>query len=153
MERLIDAIKHALDERNYIAAVLLAVTIPDICGKIEYANGFHYKQWFEANMGKRYAPVNGDDAYAIRCALLHAFSQSLSEQKAHKVMENYQFTEDGAHSLGNVGMTANGHEIPNSIVLSAQQYAIDIVAAYERWRANANGTLAAFGASGIVSIH
>ena len=50
----IGSIKKSLDTGNYLAALALALSIPDICGQVEYPNlsgkghtGERYKKWFD----------------------------------------------------------------------------------------------------------
>ena len=45
---LIKEIKKSLESGNYLSALIVALTIPDICGKILYpkeTNGKRYKKW------------------------------------------------------------------------------------------------------------
>lgn len=73
--------------RNWHAALALALTVPDICGQIEFPEwagpnhtGKRYPKWFDTwvkeklfrigHAGKEY-PMSGDDCYALRNAYLH----------------------------------------------------------------------------------
>ena len=52
--RIIDEIEKALSHDLYFAALNLALTLPDICGKAEYPNlrtGERYKKWYDENCG------------------------------------------------------------------------------------------------------
>lgn len=87
MRHIIESIRASLDARNWHAALALALTIPDICGQIEYPQwagpghtGKRYPSWFNewvrerlfrvgAN-GKEF-PMSGEDCYALRNAYLH----------------------------------------------------------------------------------
>ncbi len=89
LEKL-DEIEKTLERKCYLAAVTLALTIPDICGKIKYPNekvGYRYKKWFEDYVEIYYVDHNGwdninkraknpyftsDMCYSLRCELLHA---------------------------------------------------------------------------------
>lgn len=90
MKRFTDSIRSALRERNWYAALALALAMPDICGNIDQPNagsGARYADWFDVWMGHHYrrrGPDNwpeharnhtfmtGSDCYALRCSFLHA---------------------------------------------------------------------------------
>ena len=74
----------------YNCALALALTIPDVCGKVEYphlSTSKRYKCWFD-NYAKQYFTyrttklpeetnieyvwLSADECYALRCAVLHA---------------------------------------------------------------------------------
>lgn len=57
MDNLINAIKKAMDERNWYAALYMALCLPDICGKIDEPrskSGRRYKNWFNKYLKHRY---------------------------------------------------------------------------------------------------
>lgn len=84
-------VKKALDAELYQAALALVLTIPDICGKIEfpqhkYNNKEKYIRWFDTYISQSYIPaiddegnidstrrsMNGEICYKLRCSFLHA---------------------------------------------------------------------------------
>lgn len=88
MNLIIDELRKALNNQCYLSALTLALTIPDICGKLEYpeitgigCTGKRYKKWFNEYV-KKYFTVNdpantlvyfnGKDCYALRNAILHS---------------------------------------------------------------------------------
>ncbi|MCP8851741.1 hypothetical protein [Latilactobacillus sakei] len=91
-QEIIDSINLGLNNKNYIAALGMALTIPDICGKLEYGdigNGQRYQNWYknfimsatsklewnEYPNGERFPQIKPDfDAdiiYKLRCQFLH----------------------------------------------------------------------------------
>jgi len=70
----------ALDADAQHSALALALTIPDICGSIEFPKepkvGRRYTDWCDT-WGKMLA-VSGADCYALRCAFLHSGSEEFS---------------------------------------------------------------------------
>ena len=100
MNNLTHALESAIEQKNWYAAVMLALTLPDICGKIEYPedhSGARYKKWCEkylepkythqvgpAQMEKIHTFLSGSDCYALRCALLHEGSDDITEQGARE---------------------------------------------------------------------
>lgn len=133
MDQLTSSISSSLLTGNYISAVLVAVIIPDICGKVEFKNKV-YKRWFEANMPDIYREhIGGSDAFAIRCALLHSFNNNLTEHKARERLGKFEFTLDGSHLIALRDSNLNGVSVQNTVVISAKQYSEDLMAAYAQW--------------------
>ena len=81
-------IKSILDHGLFRPALILALTIPDICGRIDYPNipddknGTRYQKWFDENITKynigevgknneRFDCFNGYMCYLLRCRMLH----------------------------------------------------------------------------------
>lgn len=80
--------------QHYKAALLLALTIPDICSKIEFPDeedlGIRYQKWFDNNVSstligehggdnKHFDCVNGYFTYQLRCKLIHGDSIDIEE--------------------------------------------------------------------------
>jgi len=87
MDHILNSIQGSVANRNWHAALALALTIPDICGQIEYPawagpgnTGRRYPEWFDnwvkeklfriGHQGKEF-PMSGTDCYALRNAYLH----------------------------------------------------------------------------------
>ena len=54
-EKILNDIENSISSQNYYAALALALTIPDICGKAEYpcckSSKFRYVAWYDINVG------------------------------------------------------------------------------------------------------
>lgn len=79
----INDIERAIDAGAYLSAMALALTIPDIFGKIcfpKLSTGERYQRWFDENIAENYAPpdetvrFNGRLCFKLRCAYLHSGS-------------------------------------------------------------------------------
>ena len=81
LEKIKD-IQRAIENRAYLAALVLALTLPDICGKIAYPGmrtSERYTKWFDEYVIKERFPegypdelkFDGRKLYKLRCALLH----------------------------------------------------------------------------------
>jgi len=108
MNNLTHALESAIEQKNWYAAVMLALTLPDICGKIEYPgehSGTRYKKWCEKYLEPKYTHqvgpaqmenihkfLSGSDCYALRCALLHEGSDDITEQRARESLDRFHFT-------------------------------------------------------------
>lgn len=100
----IEAIEEAVKHKCYLPALALALTIPDICGQIEYpgfkrTNGSRYVkkqyvEWFNNWVGVYYADdtgfsedwkraknpyFTGDMCYKLRCAFLHSGNSDIED--------------------------------------------------------------------------
>lgn len=91
---IIQETRKALDNDMYIAALSMALTIPDICGKAEYPNkqaGRRYIDWFEENIGKYEHPpfkegrtrmpyLSGEVVYSLRNSMLHQGTPNIKKE-------------------------------------------------------------------------
>ena len=86
-------------------ALALALTLPDICGEIEYpcepSGKKRYAKWCDANFdfddshigfGTEKAELNGELLYALRCAFLHSGNDDLLSQPAGKCAQFTAFS-------------------------------------------------------------
>jgi len=100
---LLDSITDAVNDRNRIAALALALMLPDICGKIQRpaeSTGQRYAKWWADNFTNTYrygtGPsdyVTGAEVYQLRCAYLHEGSErQSSKKKLSAVIDKFNFT-------------------------------------------------------------
>lgn len=84
IEHIIEEINHCLKNDLQIAALTMALTLPDICGKVYLPKekvGKRYIDWYNDHVAKPQDKPSGDDAghftisgevvYKLRCAMLH----------------------------------------------------------------------------------
>ena len=94
----IEEIKKALTNKMYLSAISLALTVPDICGRIENTTcdaKEKYIQWVDKYVTPKYIPqpyiddndsfqqsekraFTGTRCYGLRCAVLHSGNEDLS---------------------------------------------------------------------------
>ena len=94
--QLIEDINRALDNNTYFAALSLALTLPDICGKAKYpdaGNGRRYIDWFDEYIGQyeqclcdhckeTQSPyLSGEVVYNLRNSLLHQGTPNINSEK------------------------------------------------------------------------
>ena len=118
MQHLIDAVHAALDQQNWYAALMTALTLPDICGDLEEPgsqSGQRYRAWFDRYLAERYVArgmpqpmpspdgtrtmiVEADvvflsalDCYVLRCAYLHNGSFDVTGQRKRDVLDGFIF--------------------------------------------------------------
>ena len=143
MENFIKALEKCIEDKNWYAALFIMLTLPDICGKIEYpekSSTQRYKEWFERYLGPYYTRqigpkdrgtihkfLSGSDCYALRCALLHEGTDEIGEQKAREALERFHFTEpppNGCIHLNQVGKV---------LQLQVDKFATEMIQAIRSW--------------------
>jgi hypothetical protein len=88
----------------------VSLTLPDICGKIQYPNKsskIRYIEWFNKYISKKYIVqiidekhtfLTAEDCYALRCSFLHEGTDDISEQQCRKVLEYFIFSTNTNHN-------------------------------------------------------
>lgn len=85
LHKIIDEIKKSIDNECFIAALTLALTIPDICGKAEYPNANiteRYIRWYNVYIGEheRISDPYGADMPYSSGELIYNLRNSLFHQ-------------------------------------------------------------------------
>lgn len=97
IQLLIEEVADCLNKGNRLAALITALTIPDICGNVLYpksGNGERYKKWFDEYIGNyEQSPLdkekpkedqlpymNGTVIYKLRCSLLHEGTDDIGSE-------------------------------------------------------------------------
>ena len=142
MNRFTRAIQMAIEDKNWYAALSLALIIPDICGKIDQPNVLpknRYMDWankwfvpkYTSHIGpdrKEYIFLNAEDCYALRCSYLHAGSENISNEKIRKALEDFHFCEPPKN--GNV---EHMNQVDNTLQLQIDIFCCDMVSSVESW--------------------
>jgi len=139
MIELVDAVRLSVESKNWFAALFLAITLPDVCGKLESPQAEsrkRYEDWFNRYLSRKYAmlidgyPVvfmAAGDVYAIRCALLHEGSDDVSEQRARETLEKFHFTSSAQKGMYRIGSERG------FLGLNVAHFCKDICAGVEAW--------------------
>ncbi|MCK4368107.1 MAG: hypothetical protein KAV68_00325 [Dehalococcoidales bacterium] len=141
MKNLLSAVKEALEQGNWYAALFMALALPDICGNIQYPqlkSEQRYVQWFNKYPGCKYIHevgadgqkhvfLSGEDCYALRCSLLHEGSDVISHQRCRKVLDSFLFLTKGSHCNY---CDVNGRTF---LQLNVGEFYKDICNAVENW--------------------
>lgn len=103
MIELIDSIEDCLEKKAYLGALSLALTIPDICGQIEYPEeenvGKRYRKWYDTFIFKYENPIplenwmvknrfDGFICYQLRNSIFH--SGEVNRYVRDKIKEKYK---------------------------------------------------------------
>lgn len=138
MKRFTNAIRGSLDSRNWYAALYLALTIPDICSRLEAENdksdGAKYAAWFDHYMLHKYQAavgqngaihtfLTGRECYALRCASVHEGTADVTGQRWQQERERFHFTVVGSHC----------NQVEAVLQLDVPSFCGDICDAVEKW--------------------
>lgn len=136
MQGLIEAVKLSCTQGNWYSALYIALTLPDICTKLENPSskesGKRYRDWFDKYLKQTYkSEFHGPDFYfltsgdiwALRCSLLHEGTDEISNQKSREVLRQIKFTTNLVHR-GKMG---------DVLVLNVAMFCEEMLAAVKRW--------------------
>jgi hypothetical protein len=132
----------ALSQENWYAALMIALTIPDICGRLEnpkLKSQERFVKWYDqylqsyyqseiGHLGKLHIFLSGRDLYALRCAYLHQGEFEIDDQRAQDVLESFVF---GVSSRGNV---FHCNQIEQVLHLDVLHFCQEITAAVQEWQ-------------------
>lgn len=110
MRRFVDAVRSAVAEESWYGALAMALTLPDICSKLEEPDArgsrARYVRWYDEYLRPTYTArvgperrehvfLSGADCYALRCSYLHEGSAEIGLQRAREALDRF-------HSLRHV---------------------------------------------------
>ena len=106
MQHLVNSVRQALKDKNWYAALMASLALPDIAAKLDGKSGTpsdRFIAWYDgyllatftSNMppdGLPHVFLSGKDCYALRCAYLHAGDFAIEGQKIRTALERFHFT-------------------------------------------------------------
>lgn len=107
MRQFLTSIQSSLDNQNWLAALSMTLTLPDMAGWAQYpslAPGARYQRWFNENMGRFYMRpgdecLSGRDCWALRCSFLHSGQDDISGERARRDLARFVFSVTGSHRI------------------------------------------------------
>jgi len=141
MQHFIDAIRVAVTQNNWYAALSLALTMPDICGRLENPlmdSQARFVHWYNRYLLNRYqSPVghdftvhtflSGNDCYALRCAFLHQGEFGIDDQRARQALECFRF------KVPHGDLCVHMNQYDNVLELQVDRFCLDVCEAVEEW--------------------
>ncbi len=143
MEKILKSIEVSLSNKNYYVALFTSLSLPDICGKIEYPtykkSSARYIKWYEKYLQNTYTEkigsekketvfLCGSDIYALRCAYLHEGNDIIISQSARKVLKQIKFVHPDSNRF-----KPHCTRINNILMLDVDVFCKDIVEAIKKW--------------------
>ena len=141
MEHLVRAVRDGVAERNWYAALGLALTLPDICGRLEspgVGSQARYVSWCNTYLVPRYTRplgpdrtphvfLHGADCYALRCAVLHEGADDIVTQRARVALDAFLFVAP------RTGWTVHCNQSDAKLQLQVDIFCEDICAGVDAW--------------------
>lgn len=142
MQHFSDAVRTALDNENYYAALAVALMLPDIAGDAERKppGKARYIAWCEKHLNgttpvvdsDRDDAVSGADYYQLRCSFLHA-GRDVADRPSH--ISRFEFVVPAAGMIAHCNLRKEGeHEV---IQLDIRITAREFADGFEKWIAAA----------------
>ncbi|MFD7500628.1 hypothetical protein [Streptomyces sp. NPDC059850] len=164
MEGFFDGLEQAVRKRNWHAALVLALTLPDICTKASDPDRTGtrrpYVAWFETFVAPAYTRyagspghreeikyLSGADCYGLRCALLHEGSDDTT-RSARDALDEFYFC-----TPGDLGNTVHMNKSGRALNLMVDQFALDMLDGARRWWATLSPEQQAGARAGQITLH
>ena len=139
MQKIIDSIEKNLHDKNWYAALMLSLILPDICAKVEgysTSSSKRYSDWFDKYLNTKYKGfLSGNDCYALRCSILHEGTSITENQSSKDIIDRYYFVSEGSHCI----LINNGYfgdptiDGKTFLELSVKQFCQDLIDATNDW--------------------
>lgn len=138
MQAFIDAVRQAVAEKNWYAALAVGLTLPDIASNLEKpkSGGKGYKSWAKRYIEPKYTSViagekliflSAADTYALRCAILHEGGDDITTQIARESLERFRFSPPVPHT------TIHNNRFNDKLQLQVDIFCMDLAEAADRW--------------------
>lgn len=145
MERFINSINKSLKNENWYSALGLALTVPDICGKIENptkGSRARFVGWYNQYIlesytreigpdQEKYIFLSGDDCYSLRCAYLHEGKSDIENQRARDILNDFEFI--APPKWGSMHCNSIGNGSTMKLQLQVDIFCKDITNGIQRW--------------------
>ncbi|AVZ31334.1 hypothetical protein [Nodularia spumigena] len=159
MKQLKEAVRQAIAQGNWYAALATALTLPDICGWLEDPGmrvGDRYKLWYDTYIKEEYSGkyndsdkaevifISGEDCYALRCAYLHSGQDDISKSDAVP-LDKFQFITPSKlgesseyYAVKTTDFVDDGNKIKISrkLQLEVDKFCEDICRGVDKWEAS-----------------
>jgi hypothetical protein len=144
MKQLFDSVELAIRTENWYAALILALILPDIAGKIDNPDSDsnkRYADWFDKYVGDKYklkiGPnhvehtfLSGNDCYALRCSFLHEGKSEINDQHARDVLDDFVFVVPRKSFTIHCNQSTDGSQ---KLQLQVDIFCVDIVKGLMQW--------------------
>jgi hypothetical protein len=152
MQLIIDSIKLSLDTKNWYSAMVMSLSLIDVCGGIDNstkATRITFENWFNKYLAHHYKREVGaeheliqflaaSDCYAFRCVLLHegSFKVDGKQHSAKVKIDKYLITypESGLTIHNNLFNNENS----KTLQIQVDIFANNVIDAYDKWRNDPN---------------
>jgi hypothetical protein len=151
MRAFTESVRKALADENWHAALTVALTLPDICGKVPasgQASSTRYIAWMRKYLMPRYSrigvsysipgmprppAITAENFYALRCAYLHEGRDEITEQRIRQLLNKFRFVApDPLRGMSEHCNIVDSHGTV-SLVLRVDTFCSEICEGVETW--------------------
>ncbi|MGH3628381.1 MAG: hypothetical protein ACRDRL_13205, partial [Sciscionella sp.] len=152
MSEIIDSISKSIEGECLYPAFMSCVCLPDICGYLDSPTStsvrLRYATWFEkyVSMNLYTGHVSGDEAYMLRCVVLHNGELATDQYKNRNsaksiILDKFILASAGSHLTRYQGNFIDGVEQPSIELINVVRYCQDIVEGVKEWQKATGNTL------------
>lgn len=148
MHKFTDSIRASIASENWYAALSLALTLPDICGRLDNpapAGSARYAAWFETWMAHHYKMhagfkgyehvfLCGEDCYALRCSFLHQGEANIDRQRARRLLSDFHFITPPPG-----GGQVHCNQVNDTLQLQVDVFSTQMADAVDQWADSVHG--------------
>lgn len=125
------SIRGCLDKGLHYAAIVVALTVPEICGALESESGWGgekiYLAWCAKYLEPSYPELSAIDFYKLRCGVVHQGKFGKDGMTFSRVIFGLPIRN---------GVLVHSNIINDALNLDADRFCEDIIAAAKKWYAN-----------------
>ena len=142
IEKILASIEISLKNGAYYSALISALTLPDICGEIDFVNHTsqkRYVKWFNKYLHTYYNQKGykgqvdflvAENCYALRCSLLHEGISSIGDQRAQKGSLRKIYFHTSTYDQGHCNLNCDNIE---GLQLNVERFCGDVIEATKTW--------------------
>ena len=135
IDRIVDEIKKSIENECFLSAIVLALTLPDACGRAAFDSckgkvGERYVNWFDSYV----LDVSGNLVYKLRNSLMHQITPGVEfEEKDVKWFQEQCIVDDfklvvangGGGWFSGVNITTNSEN--NTVEYDKREIHVDLI--------------------------
>ncbi|MCZ4340417.1 hypothetical protein O4H52_02275 [Sphingomonadaceae bacterium G21617-S1] len=137
MDHIFDQIKGTLEAGFPYAAIMLALSVPDICASLalpananDGAQKKRYLRWYRENVLPRFDVLSDEDVWSLRCGVVHEGAFGNKDKTFDRVI----FCGDGHQGIMSVhDSTINGVHYDRLLIIGATLFCEKIIESAFSW--------------------
>lgn len=127
MEVILKDVERALSARLYYLAIMMSLTIPDVCAALETNDGKtspnRYTRWCKDYLVSKYSLMTTSDFWRLRCAVLHQGRSGNKYSRYTRVI--FQIQENRS--------TLHHNLVFDALILDSETFCRDMLASARAW--------------------
>lgn len=143
------SIEQSLTSKNYFSALIVALTLTDICCSMDNENrwtsGAKYAKWFKKYVGHHYIShigldqvettfLSGEECFALRCSYLHKGTNNIEDEK---IIKDYESKSVKIEFMAE--MNSDCLKLNNILLLKLEAFCYRIIEGVNNWLQDSKG--------------